>query len=361
MSNNKIGEIDFLRAISALAVVTIHVAAKFVEIPAFGLLQMSVAYFDNLVGFAVPSFIFISGLVLYRNYGTLKTDIFTFYKKRFAKIIPIYLLFSLFYICYAEFDHIVALKQLHITLGKFIVKLLTGGAHSHLWYFCILFQFYLLYPLFLNLYRRYTFRLLMAVFLLQFAWSFWGTDVFRFVGALIGNGKLSFPIIFSHMFWFVLGFFFVDHKDKILQRVPVWTGFALILVLNAIKTLPMYYGLQHFKFKAIPVHYFNITTVMNPFIFLLEILLAYRLSIFLWNRAGKLTQLLKSIGDYSLEIYLIHAYVILQLLKLMAVLHITCNQLTFYPIVWVATVIVSYGFALSYRWLKLKIVRPKQG
>jgi peptidoglycan/LPS O-acetylase OafA/YrhL len=96
MRNNKIPEIDFLRAISALAVITIHVTAKFTEIPTFNNLQLSIAFIDNFVGFAVPSFIFISGMVLFQNYSTLQTNILTFYKKRFAKIIPIYLLFSVF-------------------------------------------------------------------------------------------------------------------------------------------------------------------------------------------------------------------------------------------------------------------------
>jgi peptidoglycan/LPS O-acetylase OafA/YrhL len=359
MKNDKIGEIDYLRAISALAVITIHVAAKFVEIPTFSHLQLSIGYIDNLVGFAVPGFIFISGLVLYQNYSVLRTDVLTFYRKRFAKILPIYLLFSVFYIGYAEFNHIVALKPLHISLSEFVVKLLTGGAHSHLWYFGILFQFYLLYPLFLKLYERYKVRFLIGVFVLQFGWSFWGGIVFKYIGMLIGNENLSFPIIFTHMFWFVLGFFFVEHKDKILKYVPVWSGVVLILLLNGIKTIPMYYGLQHFKYNAIPSHFFDLSTAINPFIFLLEILVAYRISILLWSKDGKLRQAMKSIGDYSLEIYLIHAYVIMQLLKVMATIHVKSNQLLYYVIVWVGTVVLSYGFAVVYRMVKTSIRKPK--
>jgi len=353
MRKEKILEIDFLRAISALAVITIHVTAKFAEMPTFSNLQLSVAFIDNFVGFAVPSFIFISGLVLYQNYGTLQTNILTFYKKRFAKIIPIYLLFSVFYIAYSEIGNILSSKPIQINFAEFLYKLLTGGAYSHLWYFGILFQFYLLYPLFLKLYQKYKIKFLISVFILQFGWSFMGSDVFKFIGKLIGNEHLSFPIIFTHMFWFVLGFFFLDYKDKILKYVNVRIGIVVVLLLNCLKTLPMYYGLQYFKYDAIPSHYFDLTTAINPFIFLLEILISYRISVTLWQKENKLTQVLKSIGYYSLEIYLIHAFIIICLQKMLATITIKSDQFLFYPIVWLGTVLLSFGFAIAYRRVKV--------
>jgi len=61
MGNKKMIEIDILRGISALAVITIHVTANFVLISVFNTLQLSMAYMDWLSQFAVPSFVFISG------------------------------------------------------------------------------------------------------------------------------------------------------------------------------------------------------------------------------------------------------------------------------------------------------------
>ncbi len=359
MKKRKILEIDILRAISALAVITIHVTAYFTNIPVFNALQLSMAYIDNLSGFAVPSFIFISGLVLYKNHNVINGKIIEFYLKRFSKILPIYFLFSLSYFFYTEIIDRIKGREVPFDIIKLMYKLMTGGTFYHLWYFGILFQFYLLYPLFLKLYKKYKIKFVITTFFIQYLWSYLGVNIINSLGKIIVNGNLSLPFAFSHIFWFTLGFYFLENKEKIISIINIKIGIILTLILNIVRTMPFYYGLQQFKYENIPSHYFNITTAINPIFFLIEILVAYKISLVIIEKNNKITNILKKIGNYSLEIYLTHALILILLTKILNKIKISYEELLFYPIIWIGTLCLSYSFALLYRKIESKLKNVK--
>jgi len=354
MRREKIPEIDFQRAISALAVITIHVTAKYTGIHDFGKLQLSLAFIDNVVGFAVPSFVFISGLVLYRNYNVLQGSVLTFYKKRFARVIPVYLLFSLFYILYSSTRNFTNFQGIsHISFGSVMFKLFTGGACSHLWYFGILFQFYLLYPLLLKLYKKYELGFVVFCMLLQVCWSFLDSSFFKTIGSWFGNPAFHIPFAFTHICWFVFGFYFFDHRSAFLHRIQIGWGLVIVLILNVFKTLPLYCVQKHLAVESIIPGFFLLNKLLLPIVFLVEIKLKYKVSVLLLEKVNSLSRLLRAFGDYSLEIYLIHAYAIVCLVNAISYINIRSNQILFYPIVWLGTVLVSLGFAITYRWIKM--------
>ncbi|MBP9022015.1 MAG: acyltransferase [Spirochaetes bacterium] len=226
-------EIDVLRAFSVFAVIVIHISAYFTKIQNINLLQMTMAFIDGLALFAVPSFIFISGLVLYRNYGSnikLTFDrkniskfvsVKQFYLKRFRRIVPIYLMFSLFYYLFSEKHHIIKNLQIDFNFVSILFKLMTGGAFYHLWYFGILFQFYLLFPIVSKIYLKYKINLLIFSFAFQLLWNFIGSNFIQYIGKSIGYDNLSFPVMFDYIFWFILGFYFFENKDKIIGYVKL--------------------------------------------------------------------------------------------------------------------------------------------
>ncbi|WP_159085983.1 acyltransferase family protein [Flavobacterium faecale] len=92
----KIVELDYLRGISALAVISIHVLGFYSRIEGESTLKIVISYLAKFAIFAVPCFVFISGLVLYKNYFTV--NVCSFFKQRFSKILPMYIIFSFFYI-----------------------------------------------------------------------------------------------------------------------------------------------------------------------------------------------------------------------------------------------------------------------
>jgi peptidoglycan/LPS O-acetylase OafA/YrhL len=128
----KLTEFDYLRGFSALAVIAIHVLGFYSRIKNVFFLQVGVSYVANLAIFAVPSFVFISGLVLYKNYDFFQIKWAEFYKKRFYKILPIYLLFSFFYIILLATKNFMEIKSFDLNFGDIIFKIFTGGAFYHL-------------------------------------------------------------------------------------------------------------------------------------------------------------------------------------------------------------------------------------
>ncbi|WP_018757961.1 acyltransferase [Paenibacillus terrigena] len=134
----KILEIQSLRGLAFLAVVMQHAVAHYAAVPEMQLedgVMMTILLV--LAKFAVPVFVFITGLVLFYNdkddfnYGD-------FIKKRFSDIILPYLIWSaIYYVSTYGWND----------LWRFLQMGFTGKASYHLWYVVMVMQFYLLFPL----------------------------------------------------------------------------------------------------------------------------------------------------------------------------------------------------------------------
>ncbi len=140
-------EIVYLRALAILAVISIHVSTVFYEMDGTGFLAflyMSVYTFSDV---AVPLFICISGFVLYNRYrGSYSLQ--KFYTKRFLAVVPQYTIFSLFAILF------VYTGSLYLGQGlEFYLRLIsftstgTGDTFYYFWFFILIIQLYILYPL----------------------------------------------------------------------------------------------------------------------------------------------------------------------------------------------------------------------
>jgi len=144
MARERIPEVERLRGIAFLAVVLQHSIAHYSIAPGMttddGILM---AVLLMATKFAVPVFVFITGLVLfYNDRGQLHYG--RFIKKRFGDI----------YIPFAVWTVVTIL--INSGFNPFVLEdwkdlsyvLITGKSSSHFWYIIMLFQMYLLYPLF---------------------------------------------------------------------------------------------------------------------------------------------------------------------------------------------------------------------
>lgn len=151
-------EVQNLRAIAILAVILIHVTAKFTAVGSLTYVTGIALVLDSAAQFAVPLFICISGFVL-----TIKCyPLSTFYFRRGLTILPAYLLFS---VIYATWLHKPILKSI-----------LTANASYHLPFFAIIFGLYLLYPLIMRLYFgeiTLLISLLIQVYIWQVPYADW--------------------------------------------------------------------------------------------------------------------------------------------------------------------------------------------
>ena len=138
MKKQRINELDFLRTVAFFAVVLQHVLGAYIrrDVQPWEKAALSALFFATK--FAVPAFVFVSGMVLfYTHYEKLNYRKFIF--KRIKDIIIPYIIFSV--LCYFYYT-----PSVNRNIWGLIKSVALGEAAYHLWYVVMIFQFYLLLP-----------------------------------------------------------------------------------------------------------------------------------------------------------------------------------------------------------------------
>lgn len=321
MSKRKLGEIEILRGIGFLAVVLQHVIAGVFYLPGIDLQSITVVtLLLGLSRFAVPLFVFITGLVLFYNYDR-QMNYYTFIKKRFVQVIIPYILATLLYYVWVSLlgkTSPLNLSHEAIKLGQLI---LTGKASYHLWFMVMIIPFYVLFPLFrfiLSKERKFITNLVTVVVFFMIS--------FLLVYAL-RNGLLSVHNAFldtispyydrNFLFWsfyFVVGGFagiYYDQSKSVLKRLH-WPNLGLLLILTGlvykdIVQINAAQGTNNFQLSA------YVTLPLKPFMMLMIISLLigiFQIAEGLARKENMIVRTLKTCGAYSFEAYLIHAFVL---------------------------------------------------
>lgn len=188
---------------------------------------------------------------------------------------------------------------------------------------------------------------------MQLGWNFVGVNCINFVGNIVGVDDLAFPIMFSHIFWFVFGFYFLENGKVIINSINIKLGIVLIFFLNFWMLEPFYFSLPK-MFNSIVPFFQYISIIINPVFCLLELLVFYKISAIFVNERSIISNVIKNTGDNSLEIYLIHPFIIIILGRVLFSVGLNFEKLLFYPIMLVGVGYGSYLFALIYRMLKVR-------
>ncbi|WP_019914383.1 acyltransferase [Paenibacillus sp. HW567] len=148
----RIPQLDIFRAIAIFAVIAIHATSRTLSETLDTSMFHPFLFINKFSQFAVPSFVFLSGFVLFYNYIDRPLSGKTlgkFYSKRMLYILVPYVVFSiLYFILKMTSGHTWGMpaEEMARKLGKY---LLTGTAYTHLYYIIIIIQFYVLFPLIL--------------------------------------------------------------------------------------------------------------------------------------------------------------------------------------------------------------------
>lgn len=295
--NKKLIELDYVRAISMLGVIVIHVTSSFVYAQSnLSVGGMNPAFILNqIVRFAVPMFVLLSGLSL--GFSHSYTGYLPFLKSRCVKIVIPYLIWSaLYWLAYHRSEGIEAFAR----------ALLQGSAASHLYFIVIMIQLYLLYPLLKRLVERRPFLWLGSAFLIsivsQGAILLAGKGVIE-RGPLLQNLWFLFP---SWIFYFVLGMA-TCRLDA--AKLCAWCGRHLWHLLAAAAVCAGLFSYESRLTGNLDSIKFSLF-VYTPLILLAILALGYRL-----RERAKLNRLVSFLAAHSQTVFFSHLFVLTHLRK----------------------------------------------
>ena len=346
-------EMELLRGIAILSVIVLHATKSFflTEINSI-LVLFSITC--AIVLFGVPLFIFISGFLLSKKYNN-NYAIIDFYKKRFKIIIPPFLIFSciyliIFYILAKPFEFMP--ENLYVL----IVRIITATSYYHLWYFGLIIQFYLIFPVvdkIVNKYENNLFTLLVISILIQLIWTLGRIYLFSFIDNFKNLGiiyiLINVPLQYSflsHIAYFMLGLYISKNYERITKTFQSnRTYFYIIPFLILLIILQSYFWifgtLRYGAFYNIPITFHSIMNLTGMFLYITMAIFFLKISLDLINQKNIIEWILTKFGQYSFGIYLIHAGIITLTTITLNLININYNNLSFFIICIVITAIMS--------------------
>lgn len=241
----RIPAIEYIRGVSMLGVVGIHVGSQYLANPSPNLAL--VALFEIATRFAVPIFFFISAFGLFYHLDMdAPFDCRAFLRRRAKTVLVPYLVWSVFYMLH----YTVLYRDTMLLHLSVLAKYLFFGFGSYQLYFMvILLWFYLLMPLWIWMVRRMTLARLVALLVLQIAFDYWSSFLFNaydienaYLRALAVN-RLNYWVL-HYVFVFVLGGWLAVRFDAFrdfLERCR--DGAAAFFAVSLVSMLVYYYWL----------------------------------------------------------------------------------------------------------------------
>lgn len=321
MRKAKLKEIEVLRGLAFLAVVMQHVIAGLFYQPGLspGVLTVGTTFL-GLTRYAVPLFVFITGVVLFYNYDG-KLNFGSFLLKRFRQVVVPYLAWTVFYYVWIALLSGVSAKTTWMQLYDILHLALTGKASYHLWFMVMIIPFYLLFPLFrLLLPKRGSWKVHLAVVAGIFIINLLLVYALSQGKIFSDNPNLSF--IFNYLdrnfvfwiFYFMLGGWvgmYYEQWKTFVRKTWIFSAglLALCMVQIYFKVAEINEGVKDnpYLFSS------NVTAPLKPFMMatiLLLILLVFLLAEKIAAGSGWTARLLGTFGKYSFGAYLAHAFVL---------------------------------------------------
>lgn len=343
-NHQNINWINNLRLIAMFAVVVLHTASPLLFLVKDAHINdwLAADIYNALVRFSVPVFVMITGaLLLQREY-----QLGDFLKRRFGRLVPPFIFWSLVYIGYRLYDEELELSD-NIWLNiKLVLQQLQTGSYYHLWYVYLLIGLYLFIPVLGKFVRNATEKELLYFL------GIW------FLTMILGKPYLTAfdPGIDLHNFtgyigYLVLGYYLAYKPFKFKNMASIAALFFFICTM--LITIGTYFLLL--KTHSLSTFFYE---PISPFILVLSA------SAFLMARFIKIklkpavNNIISNIGKYTLGLYLSHA-LILNLFELSGITYTIFNPVFSIPLV--ALSCFSLSCLLIYLMSKLPVVKYVTG
>ncbi|NLA99434.1 MAG: acyltransferase [Methanomicrobiales archaeon] len=337
-------EVGYLRGFAALAVIAVHVSMNYIRIPVVNLLALTNAFIYVAAHFAVPVFLFISGWVLAARY-TGDFSLREFYRRRAWRVIPPYLFFTALYLL-VRVDGTIGFAGIP-SLERAASALLLGTAAYHLWFFALIIQIYLLFPLIVRGYDIFdragaALYLLFSLFFLMILWNTGAHLIGAFAGAEWYTVLIR--LIPSHLFYVAAGIHVARHPGVLSSLSPAWVlaaaGAGALLSGGVWVAAILVSG----SLTATSLAIFCIYRIFEPFYCVPAIAALVLAARRLDAGGGRASEAVLSFGEYSYGIYLIHPLVIAAGASLwFALTGLLWADWVTYPVIFVVAVLASYA------------------
>ena len=242
MKKYRIPAIEYIRGVSMLGVVGIHVGSQYLANPSPN--TVLVALFEIITRFAVPIFFFISAFGLFYHLDVkAPLNYAAFLRRRALTVLVPYLVWSVFYILH----YTLLFRDTMLLHIRTIAKYLFFGFGSYQLYFMvILLWFYLLMPLWIWMVRRMTPKRLAALLVVQIAFDYWSSFLVNpytienpYLQALVVN-RLNYWVM-HYVFIFVLGGWLAVHYGEFLAFIKRRRGEISAFFFASLASMLGYY------------------------------------------------------------------------------------------------------------------------
>ena len=350
MAKPNIPAIVYMRGVSMLGVVGIHVGSQYLANPSPNLAL--VALFEIATRFAVPIFFFISAFGLFYHIDLHAPFAYLSFLRRRAKtVLAPYLVWSVFYILHYT---VLYRDTMLLHLNVFARYLFFGFGSYQLYFMVILLWFYLLMPFWIWLVRRMTPKRLAALLVLQIAFDYWSSFLFNayaienpYLQELAVN-RLNYWVA-HYVFIFVLGGWLAVHYGKFLAFIRRRRAAVSVFFFASLAALLGYYGYLIFLRGYDAVGAINTAHQLCP----LGVVYTLAASVFLFavftpDAPAALRPVLSLLGRHSYFVYLAHPLAITYLGLLLA----RTGRVMTAPLAlafYVAVVLLTLGAAIAMR------------
>lgn len=350
--------IEYIRGVSMLGVVAIHIGSQYLTNPTPNLFLLSL--YEIASRFCVPIFFFISAFGLFYKINLDEPfDYKKFLRRRFKAVLLPYLLWSVLYVVHDNFFY-----GSGIPAPTYALEILFFGlAKYQLYFLVILIWFYIFMPLWIKILRAMTLKKFAVLFFAQIAFNYFSSysvALFEFTNSLPQDSLLKLflmwrmnYLVLHYIFIFLLGGILAIHSEKFFawlheNKKIIFAGFFFTLTI----LLGYFYFLVLVK-NFSPIAAVNTAHQLSIPGFLYTIAASiFFFMLFECVKFGEISQAALSVlGKNSYFIYLFHPLAITYLTLLFGKFNLVItatNSIIFYLL----TILISLAASLAVKSLK---------